>query len=851
MKLTGWMETLFHDLRFGVRQLVRNPVFAVVSVLSLALGIGANTAIFSIFNAVMFKALPIRDPNKIVLLTNPNASGISIGQENGERSLVSYAEFAQLRDRTKLVMSGICASQSSLDRWEVRVAGNSQEEARGRLVSEEYFSVLGVEPAIGRFFTLEDVGGGPGKAPFAVISYDYWLRRFGGNASVIGTSIRLYGATLTVIGVAAPGFQGETVGEYPDLWVPMMMEPLVKPGRDWLHEDSSHPMEKVMWLRTFGRLKPGISQAQAQAEINILFKGIVESDYSAGLAPDARKRVLNQYLLLHEARTGVFGGRDEFSQYLLILLGAAALVLLISCANVANLLLARASVRYKEVGVRLSLGATRARLVRQLLTESVLLSAFGGIVGVLFALGAARLLVFYLSNPKNPLQLSTNLDLSVLLFTAGITLITGVVFGLAPAVRGTRVDINGSLRDSGRGVTSSASRLTLAKSFVIAQVAISLLLIVSAGLFLRTLWNLKSVYLGYPKENLLLVRVDGLTAGYKNARLLTLYRDIQDRIRSLPGVHSVTYSENGLFSGTESGDEIEVEGFKPENEDDRGSRYDQIGPGYFSTVGIPMKLGREAGQQDTFASSRICIVNEAFAKHFFHEANPIGRHVVHISGSTRTILEVVGVAKNARDHQLRGAVPERFYLPLDQMGSDTPGSVNFEIRVGSSPYQMLSTVRKAILELNPDVPIVSSRSLDELLDLYNAQPRMIARLSFVFGIFALILAATGLYGVLSYGVTRRTNEIGIRMALGAGKSRMVFMIMKETSVMILIGVVFGIVATAAITRLIAARLYGLSALDSVTIMAAVLVLSFVALLASYIPAMRAARVNPMTALRHE
>jgi predicted permease len=850
MNLTGWMETLFHDLRFGARQLASNPIFAVVSVLSLALGIGVNTAIFSVFNAVMFKALPVRDPQQIVVLTNPNASGVSIGQETGERSLVSYAEFTQLRDHTEAIMSGMCASQSSLDRWKVRIAGNSQEEARGRLVSEEYFSVLGVEPAIGRFFNRADSEGGSGKAPYAVISYDYWLQRFDGNRSVLGTSIRLYNATLTVIGVAAPGFHGETVGEYPDLWVPIMMEPLIKPGRDWLH-DPSDSAEKVMWLRAFGRLKPGVSLARAQTEINVLFKQIIESGYPAALALDVRKRALDQHLLVHEARTGVFGGRDEFSHYLLILLVASGFVLLISCANVANLLLARAAARYKEVGIRLSLGAARKRLVRQLLTESLLLSVFGGVVGILFALGAARLLVFYLSNPRSPLQLSTNVDLRVFIFTGSVSFITGVIFGLAPALRGTRVDINGSLRDGGRGVTSSGGRITLAKAFVIAQVAISLLLIVSAGLFLRTLWNLESVSLGYSKENLLLVRIDGLTAGYKDARLLSFYRDVQERTRALPGIYGVAYSENGLFSGTESSDEIEVEGFRPENEDDRGSRFDQVSAGYFSAVGIPMQLGREIGQQDTLASPKVCVINESFVKHFFHGANPIGRHIVHVSGAIRTSLEVIGVAKNARDHQLRDEVPERFYLPIDQMGSDTPGSVNFEIRVAGSPEQMLSTVRKAILDLNPDVPIVSGRPLGELLDIYNAQPRMIARLSSVFGIFALILAATGLYGVLSYGVTRRTNEIGIRMALGAGRSRMVFMIMKETSLMILIGVAFGIIATVAITRLIAARLYGLSALDSVTIVAAILVLGFVALLAGYVPAIRAARVNPMTALRRE
>jgi predicted permease len=848
MHTGAWADTLFKDLRYASRQFVRNPVFTAVAALSLAIGIGANTAIFSIMNVVLLKSLPVRNAQEMVILTNPNASGVSNGLDSGERALMSYVEFTQLRDHTT-TFAGMCAAQSALDRWNVRIQGGPQEDARGKLVSEEYFSVLGVEPAIGRFFSADDAKG-TGQDPYAVISYDYWQRRFGGNVSVLGAPIRILSTTLTVVGVAAPGFHGETAGEKPDFWMPMRMQNAVMPGRDWLHEDLSKSMDKVMWLHTLGRLKPRVKMAKAQTEMDVLFRGIIENGYPATLSPETRKAVLDQHLKLHDARTGAFGGRDEFAQQLLVLLGASAVVLLIACINVANLLLARATARTKEVGVRLSIGASRARLIRQFLTESLLLSAIGGVAGLLLAWGASRLLVLLLAGSRDELALTPGLDLRVLGFTAGVTLLTGIVFGLVPAVRGTRVNLNDSLRDSGR-VTASGSKLNLAKGLVILQVASSLLLVAGAGLFLRTLWNLQSVDLGYPKEKLLMVTVDGLTAGYKDARLTGLWRDLTDRIRAVPGVRGVTYSIDGLFSGSESGDQVDVEGFTPTKDKEKGSRFDMVGPQYFSTLGVPMILGREFGPQDTATSPHVCVINESFAKLFFAGRVPIGYHVTQQFGDQKNPMEVVGVARNARDHRLRDDVQPRFYVPGDQ-GMEGPNQwAIFEIRTAGDPDQMLGAVRKTILSVNEDLPIDSARPLVESLDRTNAQPRMVARLVSIFGIIAVLLAATGLYGVLSYGVARRTNEIGIRMALGAGRGSVIGMILRETGVMIVIGVVLGVAATFGTTRLIAARLYGLSAMDPVTIVASVCVLGAVAVIAGYIPAARAARVNPVTALRHE
>ena len=410
--------------------------------------------------------------------------------------------------------------------------------------------------------------------------------------------------------------------------------------------------------------------------------------------------------------------------------------------------------------------------------------------------------------------------------------------------------MNDSLRDSGR-TTASGSKLNLAKGLVIVQVALSLLLVAGAGLFLRTLWNLQSVGLGYPKEHILMVTADGVTAGFKDARLSNLWRDLTERLRGVPGVQGATYSINGLFSGSESADEIEVEGFTPSKDNEKFSRFDMVGPQYFSTIGIPMLLGRELAQQDTSASPRVCVVNEAFAKLFFAERNPLGRHVTAKFGDKRNVMEVVGVAKNARDHRLRGDVPPRYYLPGDQ-GMQGPNEwATFAIRTAGDPEQMIASVRKTILSVDENLPVEGARPLVESVDRTNAQPRMVARLCSIFGIMALLLASTGLYGVLSYGVARRTNEIGIRMALGAGRGRVIQMILRETAVMIVVGAVAGTIFTAIGVQLIKSKLFGLGVLDPAAVLSAVGILTVVALVAGYIPAARAARVNPTQALRHE
>jgi predicted permease len=845
------VEECWRDIRFGWRLLAKNPGSTILAILALALGIGINTAIFSVLNIALLKFLPVRDPKELVMLTDPNASEVLGGFLAGAQSLLTYPEFAAIRDHTTS-MSGLCASQMMLQRWPVHVSGGAQEEAHGRLVSENYFSVFGVEPAAGRLLKQQDATG-VGKDPYVVISYDYWQRRFGGNPAVIGTPIRFYRTTLTVIGVAVKGFRGETVGQDPDVWLPMLMEPLVIPGGAGFHEYMDKAHDKLMWLHVFGRRRPGVTVAQVEAEVNVLFQDILK----------AGKESLKQSIVVKPVRIGAFHGRDEFSEQWIVLSVLAALVLFIACANVANLLLARATARSREVAIRLSIGAGKARLVRQFLTESLLLAGLGGIAGLFVAVGALHLLVLALSQSDDHLNLAVGIDIGVLAFTAFATLLTGILFGLAPALRSTRMK------------ETSGQRLILSKALVMVQFVLSFLLVLGAGLFLRTLWNLQAVSLGYPAENLLLVKVDSLgvngLAVHNDAKLS---HELAERIRRIPGVRGVSYSERGLFTGFDGARLVWVEGFTSHGDEDIGSAFDFVGPGYFSTVGIPLLSGREFSLQDMAnAAPRVCIINEAFARHFFPGGNPLGKRVTTTifddqnPAGSRVTFVVIGVAKNARVRSLRSAVDPKMYTPS--------GGSSFEIRTATEPLHLVNEVRKAILPVNEDLAIQNSRTLTQLVEEQNAQPRLIAQLCTLFGIIALILAATGIYGVLSYSVARRTNEIGIRMALGAGKPVVTGMILQETAWMIAIGMVGGLATAAALARVTAALLYGtgpagsrwslaryqevesatqlfgLRAMDPLTIAAAIGMLCMVGLMAAYLPAARAARVDPMNALRHD
>jgi putative ABC transport system permease protein len=840
--------SLLKDLRYTGRALWKNPGFTVVTVLSLALGIGVNTAIFSLIDALLLKTLPVENPGQLVMVSDPNSAGVSVGRQNGERSLFTYEEFDRMRDRNQ-VFTGMFAAESSADRENVSINGGSLEELRARLVSGDYFPTLGVKPLVGRIFTREDEKG-PGSDPYAVISYAYWQKRFGLDAGVLGRTVQIHKTFLTIIGVMPPRFFGETVGESPDAWLPMMMEPLVKPGRDWLHDDRSKT-ERVEWLLVAGRLKPGVSAKQAESSLNVLFQQVIHETAGSNLPPDRLRQLAEQKIKIQAGSRGASPLRDDFNEPLLLLMAVVALVLLIACANVANLLLARSAARQREIGIRLAIGAARGRLIRQLLTESFVLALLGGAMGVLFAVWASQLLLRMVASVNNPVPLDVHPDLRMLVFTLGVSLLTGLVFGLAPAFRATRVDVGSTLKENSRGVIGSGARITMGKALVISQVAISLLLLIGAGLFLRTLENLQRVDLGYPREKLLLVRVDALGAGYESAQRASVFQTLLERFRSVPGVRAVTLSENGLFSGTESGDQISVEGYKPQKKGDDHARFDQIGPGYFSTLGVPILLGREVGPQDAGTAAPVCVINEAMSRFFFGTQNPIGKHITDEFPDTRTTFQIVGVTKDDRDHQLRGDVPRRFYIPFFQGLGGIPAAGNFEIRTFADPNSVIRMIRQQVEQVDRSLPILSASPLGELLDRRLTQERLLAQLCAFFGALALLLASVGLYGVLSYSIARRTNEIGIRMALGAQSRTVLGMVLRETAVVVAVGIAIGVPVAFALTRLVASKLYGLKATDPLTIAIASLVLAAVAMLAGYLPARRASRVDPLIALRHE
>jgi predicted permease len=841
------LEELRQDIAFGARMLLKNPGFTAVAALSLALGIGANTAIFSLIDAVLLKMLPVKDSQQLVALTDPSSSGVSIGNEDGERDVLSTREFEGLRDRNQ-VFSGLLAAQSQMDRNNAVIDDQAPEEVRTRLVSGGYFETLGVTAALGRTFTAADETG-PGSAPYAVISYQCWLRRFARSPAVLGSRIRIGKADLAIIGVAPPAFRGETVGDAPDLWIPLDMQPQVMPGRGWLQDDPGHIAEKVMWLAVIGRLKPGVSRQQAQANVDVVFKQIIAEEFSQLSRSDPT--ILKQNLKLHDAANGISPVRGDFADPLYVLMAVVGLVLLIACANVANLLLARAAGRQKEMSVRLALGASRGRIIRQFLTESLMLSAAGGVLGSLLAVAGVRLLIRMVERNPEAMALDVHPDPRVLAFTTAICLLTGLAFGFAPAWRSARVNVAGTLKEAGRGLTGSSARVGLGKILVIGQIALSVVLLIGAGWFVRTLRNLENVNLGYPREKLVVVGTDFLSAGYSGERLPAVYEAVRDRLAAIPGVRAVSYSSNGLFSGGESGDQISVEGYTPQKSGDASARFDRIGPGYFHVVGIPLLLGRDVETRDVASAESVCVVNESFARFYFGSQNPIGKHVTDEFPDTRKTFTIVGVARDARDHSLRREVYRRFYLSARQPLGEYRPSMRYEIRTLGDPAAIVEAARRQVLAFDPGIPVRGAKTLDALLDDTLRQERMIAQLSAVFGGVALLLAALGLYGVLSYAVARRTNEIGIRMALGAERTTVVRMILRETAVLILIGLAAGVPVSLVCARFIESKLFGLKPADPLTLGAAVAVMIAVAVVSGYVPARRASNVDPLVALRYE
>jgi predicted permease len=854
------MRTLLLDVRYGLRMLVKTPGLTAVAVLSLALGIGANTALFSVVDAVLLKQLPVREPGRLVLLKSVSSAGFSPGGYNGNsdreesgavvRTSFPFQTYAMLRAQESGALSDVFAFGGvSLN----VNAGGEAEVASGQAVSGNYFAALGVEALRGR--TLRDEDDSAGAAPAAVISHRYWERRFGGDPSVVGRQIKLNNVAVTVVGVTPEGFDGTMqVGTSPDVSIPLALEPQVGGER------SRMAGAGVWWLRLMGRLRPGAGPEQARASLEGVFQQSVVA-HRAERQARARAQGGNPVATLEPAdypRLGVDPGaqgemnrRQSYRRPLSLLLGAVGLVLLIACANVANLLLARAAGRQREVAVRLALGAGRRRLVRQLLTESVLLALVGGALGVLLAFWIKDgLLASGVWGGRGMSALDAQIDLRVLGFTLALSTLTGIVFGLAPAWRSSRVELVPALK-SGGGSSRATARSLLSKSLVVAQVAMSVLVLVGAGLFLRTLVNLRSAETGFNAHNLLLFSVDPSLLGYKGERLADLYARLAERVEGVPGVRSVTFSRNALLSQASSSRTLHLPGAAGQPASDELYVH-QVRENFLETMEIPLLAGRATSPQDDGRAPRVAVVNQTFARRFFPGENPLGRRL-GFSPEKPDEVEIVGVAGDAKYARQRDEVPPTVYLPWRQeLGS--MGSATFEVRTGGDPEAVVAAVRQAAREVEAALPLGGVQTQVEQADETLALERLFARLLGLFGLLAQQLAAIGLYGVLAWTVAQRTREIGIRMALGARRRDVLAMVLRQGMTLALVGVALGLAGAYALTKYLGSltsMLYGVEPTDPLTFGAIALLLTLAALAACYIPARRATKVDPMTALRYE
>lgn len=847
------IETMLQDVRYGWRMLAKSPAFTAVAVLSLALGIGANTAIFTLIDAVLVRMLPVKNAPELVLLRWAVPAGQSARgshwmngntwDEQGRHlgTSFSYPSYQQIRTRGAgqgRVLSDVFAF-TSIGSLNVFAAGQSAL-ASGQIVSANYFSVLGIKPAAGRMFVESDDR--PGAAPVCVIGNRYWQRRFGGDPSIAGKGIFINGVPITIIGVTPPEFFGLQPGSAIDISLPLSTQPPVVPR--WDPKVSLFSAGDHWWLLMMGRLNPGVSASQATRSLDTIFKQSAVEDFT----PEPGERAAIATLEVAPGSQGIDQLRRKFSQPLLILMGMVGMVLLIACANVANLLLARATSRQKEIGVRLSLGAPRHRLIRQLLTESILLSCMGGGLGLALAWWGSHLLVALISRPGSPMPLDLNPNLNVLGFTAAICLVTGLLFGLAPAFRATQVDLTPALKRSAR--SSGGLRLGLGKMLVIAQAALSLVLLFGAGLFLRTLVNLEHMNVGFDKEKLLLFGVNASQAGYKGTALNEFYDRARRRVAALPGVISATTSLHLLLSGNSRRDSVWVPGYILKPGEQMEVNVMPAGPDFLKTMRIPLLRGRDLAERDNENAPKVAVVNETFVKRYFGDRDPIGERIGW--EGTKVDMEIVGVAEDAKYNSLRKDTPATVYHPFRQ--SET-NAMHFEVRTAGDPRALIADVRRALSSLDPNIPLYDVKTQTEQIDELLMQERLFAKLSSFFGLLALMLACVGLYGILSYAVARRTGEIGIRMALGARRGDIVSMVLRETLLVVVIGLSLGIPASFGAARLaanlISDLLYGLSANDVTTVVMAAAALVVVAAFAGFWPARRASLVDPMVALRHE
>jgi predicted permease len=830
------------DLRYGARMLTRQPAFTAVAVMTLALGIGANSAIFTLFDAVLLQPLPIPDPHRLVLFDDSTSEGTrsTTSLQTGRWTLFSFESYEYLR-KQPLPFESFGAVRSGYSSISVRIAAaggtpRQAERASAHLVSGNYFSVMGVGAALGRTLTADDDR--PAAPPVAVASYPFWVERLHGDPAAIGTVVVLNNTPFTIVGVAPPEFFGELVRQPPDVWVPLVFQPQMELRPSYLDQPGSY------WLRPMGRLARNATRAQAQAATTNALQQFLTNKEGSTITDDVARQIRGVRVELVDGAAGISGLRYRYSQPLHVLLFVVALVLVLACANVGNLLLSRAAARRSEISVRVALGATRGRLVRQMLTESLLLAAMGAACGVLLGQWVVSLLAATIVTRSSPVH--PTIDATVLMFTLGITALAAVLFGLAPALAAGRSDVVSALKAGGRG--GAGGGLAMTRALVVAQIAISLVLLVGANLFARTLLNLERQSFGFDHSHVLLARVNPRLAGYTPDTIGDLHRRLYERVTGLPGVLSATIARYSPLGGSRSVNSGTVEGYVAKPGESVEFETQVVAPTYPETLGIRLVRGRAIGLQDSKGAPKVAMVNESFVRHFMADRDPVGRHFGF--GSSPDI-QIVGVLADARFQDDRGEVAPIVFTPLFQEATQFALDAEIEVRTAADPTRAAGELRQAVMDVDANLPMNDPKTLTDQVNANFDSERLGARLVSAFGLLALVLASVGLYGVVTQGVVRRTNEIGVRMALGAQRAEVLWMVLRDTIRLLAIGVVVGAPVAYGAARLVAHQLFGVSPASAAAFGAAIGVLVVVSVTTGLFPARRATRVDPMIALRAE
>jgi predicted permease len=829
------------NVKLAYRMLLKTPLVTAIAVASLALGIGANSAIFSLFNDILLQPLPVAAPDQLVNFSapGPKPGSTSCGQAGDCEDVFSYPMFRDL-EQQQTTLTGLAAHVSFGANLSVN---NEARTGEGLLVSGSYFNVLGIKPAAGRFIANID-DNVIGANYVAVLSHNFWTERFAADPAAVGQSVVINGQTYAIIGVAPKEFVGTTLGSQPDVYVPLTMNDAIRPGRSPFERRTQY------WLYLFGRLKPGVSAEQAGTDINTRYSRIineVEAPLQNGMSDVTLSQFKTKKVVLTPGQRGQSSVHGEASTPLKMLFGITGVVLLIACANIANLLLARGANRATEMGVRLALGASRRQLVTQLLTEAILLAFLGGVASLVVAQWTLRG-IGALVPPFVSSTFSLTVQWPIVAFAAAMSIATGIIFGMFPALHSTRTDLISTIRAGAGQIAGGKGASRFRTSLVTAQIALSMMLLISAGLFLKSLVNISQLDLGVKVDQIVTFGLSPQRSGYDSTRSAALFDRVEQEMSSLPGVTAVTSSLVPLMGGSNWGTGVYVQGFAHGPDVDNGSRYNEIGAGYMATVGMQMLAGREFTESDRLGSGNVAIVNETFAKKFNIAANPIGTFMSN-SGPDSLTIQIVGLVKDAKYADVKVDVPPLFFRPWRQ--NARVGSMNFYVKTQLPPEQLLSVIPATLKKLDATLPVEDLKTMPQQIQDNIFLDRMISVLSAAFAVLATLLAGVGLYGVLSYSVQQRTREIGIRMALGADRARVRTLVARQVGGMLLVGSVVGMAAAFGLGRAAQSLLFGLEGHDPLVFSLAVALLAAIALLAGFVPARRAAQVNPMQALRYD